>query len=61
MTPANEADCMALLAQRASIKETAAMVGVSEWEVANLLRPYRKALRVRTERRPERLEVPHAG
>ena len=61
MTRADEADCMALLAQRASIKEAAAMVGVSEWEVANLLRPCRRAPRVRADRRSERLEASHAG
>jgi len=52
MTRADEADCMALLAQRASIKETAAMVGVSEWEVANLLRAGRRLPRAQRNTEP---------
>jgi len=55
MTREDEADCMALLAQRASIKETAAMVGVSEWEVSSLLRPCRRP--PAAARRPHRLEA----
>lgn len=38
MTSAQEQDAMAFLAQGASVKEAAAWVGVSEWEIAALFR-----------------------
>jgi len=57
MTAEQESDCMALLAQRASVKEVAAWVGVSEWAVARLFRPCRRAPRTRSARPPAQAEA----
>jgi len=56
MSPSQQADCLALLTQRCTIKDTAAMVGVSEWDVADLILPCRKPARA-SQRRPEPAEA----
>lgn len=38
MTTAQETEALLLLAQRMSVKEVAAFVGVSEWAIAALFR-----------------------
>lgn len=61
MTPKQEADCMAYLAQGASVRGTAELAGVSEWDVAALFRPCRRSDRPSARPREARLRHDQRG